>query len=80
MEQFHAPCKSVFISINEPGISLINLKAENMDYEKRTANNLLQQLDQLEKAFSSNKQLLTPETGLEIGGDSNALPKDSGKK
>ena len=60
--------------------ALTDLKAENMDYEKRTAANLLQQLDQLEKAFGSGTPTLNPETGIEIGGDTNTLPKDTGIK
>ena len=58
--------------------ALTDLKAENMEYEKRTATNLLQQLDQLEKTFGANKQF-SPETGGVIGNDSNALPIDSTK-
>jgi hypothetical protein len=56
--------------------ALTDLKAENMEYEKRTATNLLQQLEQLEKTFGTNKQSV-PETGGIIGGDTNALPADS---
>ena len=59
--------------------ALTDIKADNMDYEKRNAQNMLQQLDQMEKTLGPNKQVLTPETGI-IGGDSNALPEDSNKK
>ena len=51
--------------------ALTDLKAENMDYEKRTAAALLQQLDQLEKTFGPGKSA-TPESGL-IGTDSNGV-------
>ncbi|MEP6846335.1 MAG: hypothetical protein ABI861_10045, partial [Panacibacter sp.] len=58
--------------------ALTDLKADNMDYEKRNTANILQQLEQLEKSEGPQKTL-SPETGI-IGGDSNALPNDSLKK
>jgi len=48
-------------------------KATQMDYEKRTAQQLLAQLDQIEKALSIPKPSVS-ETGV-IGNDSGAAPK-----
>ncbi len=42
--------------------ALTDIKAENMDYEKKTNANLLSQLDQLEKTFSATKPAV-PENG-----------------
>lgn len=53
--------------------ALTDIKADNMDYEKRTTQNLLQILDQMEKAYGPNKAGITPETGA-IGLDSNTAP------
>jgi len=38
-------------------------KAENMDYEKRTNQQLLQQLDQMEKSYAPTKPMV-PESGI----------------
>jgi hypothetical protein len=51
-------------------------KAENMDYEKRTNAQLLQQLDQMEKAYAPAKPTV-PETGI-LGGDT--TKKDTSTK
>ena len=53
-------------------------KADNMDYEKRNAAQLLSQLDQIEKAFTVPKPAAA-EKGI-IGSDSNAVSSDTLKK
>ena len=53
-------------------------KGTNMEYDKRTAAQLLAQLGQIEQAFATQKPA-SPETGI-IVNDSNAFPKDSGGK
>jgi hypothetical protein len=59
--------------------ALTDLKADNMDYEKRNTANLLQQLDQIEKEYTRAKGAISELNNGVIGTDSNALPKDSGK-
>lgn len=59
--------------------SLTGTKAENMDYDKRTASALLQQLDQMEKLLGPAKPAVS-EQGVIGGADSNAQQADSAIK
>lgn len=60
--------------------ALTGLKADNMDYEKKTASSLLQQLGQIEQALGSTNKPAASEQGT-IGGDTGAAkPVDSVNK